>query len=342
MDELDKLLQVYLRNRCPEEQRSVVIDLERIHGGASRATYRFGLKGSDPEKQTPKRFILRLDQEASLIDTDHGNEFYAYRAFQSTDVPVPRTYWFEEDPRWLGGAFFLMEEIVGCDSSPRKIVTPPYDAVREKIGEAYCHILGAIARADPAALGFTQRLETPIPDTCWRRELDYWEAKILSSELEPQPVARAAVRWLRRHPPPPAQKVCVVHGDYRLGNLLYDAQGKIRAVLDWEMCHLGDPLEDLAYGFNILWTMEEPEKVGRMISRERAVALWEESSGFRAVPEALYWWEVFTSVKALGIWLDAGRKFTEGSNFDPILAHTGYIATDLQNMILLNLLGKLA
>ena len=59
-------------------------------------------------------------------------------------------------------------------------------------------------------------------------------------ELTPQPIARAAIRWLRRSPPPHPRRLSVVHGDYRTGNFLFDAEGRIRAILDWEMCHLGD------------------------------------------------------------------------------------------------------
>ena len=68
------------------------------------------------------------------------------------------------------------------------------------------------------------------------------------NELEPQPIIRAAIRWLRANPPPPPERVSVVHGDYRVGNFLYTKEG-IHGIVDWEMAHLGDPLEDLAWSF---------------------------------------------------------------------------------------------
>ena len=100
-------------------------------------------------------------------------------------------------------------------------------------------ILGEIARADAGALDLTSVMETPQLDACWLRELDHWEAIFDHDEAEPQPIARAAIRWLRANPPPPAQKLSVVHGDYRTGNFLFGEQGEIGGVLDWEMAHPG-------------------------------------------------------------------------------------------------------
>ncbi len=332
--ELD--LQTYLQYRLHEERNIVVNDLQRIHGGASRETYRFKVRYLDNPEKENDRLILRLNPESSLVETEHAHEFQTYRAFFGTEVPVPEPLWLEEDTQWLGQSFFIMREILGCETEPTRIAKPPFLEVREKIGHHYAAILGQIAKFDPVAIGFTDTMETPTPAECWNRELDYWESMIDKEELEPQPVARAGIRWLRRNPPPPAQKVGIVHGDYRIGNFLYGSDGVIRGILDWEMCHLGDPLEDLAYGMNLLWTPNEPGMVGQMIARDKCVFLWEAASGLKAGPEALRWWEIFSSVKALSIWMSAAGKFNDGSNTDMILAHTGWVATEAQGFILQN------
>ncbi len=106
-------------------------------------------------------------------------------------------------------------------------------------------------------------------------ELARWEKVIDEDEREPQPIARAAIRWLKRNPPPPAQKISVVHGDYRTGNFLYDANGDIRAILDWEMAHLGDPLEDLGWALDPLWAHGDPSRPAGTIARAEAIAIWE-------------------------------------------------------------------
>src|SRR4029078_9075954 len=108
-----------------------------------------------------------------------------------------------------------------------------------------------------------------------------WEKVIDEDELEPQPIARAAIRWMRRNPPPPAQRISIVHGDYRTGNFLHDGQGRILAILDWEMAHLGDPLEDLGWALDPLWSHHNPAKPAGTIPRERATTTREAVGGLK-------------------------------------------------------------
>jgi aminoglycoside phosphotransferase (APT) family kinase protein len=153
-------------------------------------------------------------------------------------------------------------------------------------------------------------------------------------ELEPQPIARAAIRWLRRNPPPAPSRLSVVHGDYRTGNFLFDGEGTIRAILDWEMCHLGDPLEDLAWALDPLWSWPDPERPGRLIPREQALAIWERASGFVIDRRALGWWEIFASVKGLAIWISSAREFADGRNLDLIMVLASWFPTDIHNRVL--------
>ena len=73
----------------------------------------------------------------------------------------------------------------------------------------------------------------PEPDQCWQKELDFWEADISKNEHEPHPILQAAIRKLRKIPPPPAQSIVPVHGDMRAGNFLFNEEGNIKAILDW-------------------------------------------------------------------------------------------------------------
>jgi aminoglycoside phosphotransferase (APT) family kinase protein len=177
-------------------------------------------------------------------------------------------------------------------------------------------------------------VETPAPNACWKRELDYWEGVIDADELHPQPIVRAAMRRLRRNPPPPAQKLSVVHGDYRSGNFLHDGEGRIIAVLDWEMAHLGDPLEDLGWSLDPLWSHAVPGGAGGMVTREEAIAIWEHAGGLRADPAALAWWDLFASVKGMGIWVSAAKAYREGGWKDPVLGFSGWYTARRQDQIL--------
>jgi aminoglycoside phosphotransferase (APT) family kinase protein len=332
----------YVRRQLSGAADVRVDGLERIHGGASRETFRFRLRYSEGGAPVERRLILRRDPPGSLIETERATEFLAYRAFRGSEVPVPEALWLEEDPRWLDHAFFVMEELVGFEARPHVLLAPPYAEHLERIGEQKWRILGAIHRADPAALGLVGPMAPVAADAAWRRELDYWEGVLDEDEVCPQPIIRAAIRWLRRNPPAPAQKLCVVHGDYRTGNFLCDAGGAIRGVLDWEMAHLGDPLEDLAWGINRVWCWSRDDRVGGLLPRERALRIWEQSSGLRANPEALHWWELFSCVKGQGIWVSSAKEFEAGKNQDPVLALSGWMQMNSQDRAALELLGRLS
>ena len=342
MASLEVRLVDFLRSRLPRSTDLRVEGLERIFGGASRETFRFGLRYEEDGEARSRRLILRRDPSGSLIDTERAVEFAAYRGFHGSAVPVPEALWLEEDARWLDHPFFVMEEIAGFEASPQVVLGPPYDRHAARTARQKWTILGEIARSDPAARGLEAVMEPVEPDACWRRELDYWEKRLDDNEQCPQPVIRAAIRWLRRNPPRPAQKVGVVHGDFRTGNFLVDTEGGIRAILDWEMAHLGDPLEDLAWGINPVWRWARDERAGGLAPRDEAIRIWEKASGLAADPDALRWWEVFSSVKGQAIWVAGAREFSTGENHDLVLGISGWLMGNSQDRAALHDLGRLA
>ena len=201
--ELAEKIARYAEHRIPDAERVTVEEIRRVFGGASRETYLIRLasylgKGRAEEL----RWVVRRDPEGSLIETERRNEFEAYRAFYGSAVPVPRPLWLEEDPKWLDRSFFVMEEVTGCESSPQMLLAPPYSDYSEQTGEQAWQILGEISRADPEEVGLADRMEWVAPEQCWRRELEHWERVIDEDEPCPQPIGRAAIRWIRRNPPP--------------------------------------------------------------------------------------------------------------------------------------------
>lgn len=341
VSDLERRLAAYLAPRLPGASHLEVSGLARIHGGASRETSRFVLRFERDGEAVERRLILRRDPPGSLIETDRRVEFAAYRAFRGSAVPVPEALWLEEDPAPLDHPFFIMEELSGFESSFQVLLTPPFLALRPKLGRRKWEILGEIAKADPDKLGLVGLMPPVALDQCGQRELAYWERVLDEDEQEPQPVTRAVIRWLRRNPPPPAQKLSVVHADYRTGNFLFDAEGEIRAVLDWEMAHLGDPLEDLAWGINPVWQWSRDGLAGSLLPKPDAVRIWEEASGLRADPDALRWWELFSCVKGQGIWVSGGREYQDGTNHDPVLGLSAWMMGNAQDRAALALLGHL-
>lgn len=308
-----------------------VTGVERIFGGASRETFR--LKANcDGETHG---LILRRDPPTSLIDTERKLEFGAYSAIYPTSVPVPEPLFLEDDPDWMGMPFSVMREIPDAQSD----VSQLEDEGRQRIGRQKWTILGELAAMDPVALGFDDFTDIPAPEACARRELDYWAGVIENDQFHPQPIAAAAVRWLRAKLPPAPDKLSVVHGDYRTGNFLFSPDEGIKGILDWEMCHVGNPLEDLAWSLDPLWCWGQPDLAGRLLPHDEAIALWETASGLSVDREVFRWWQIFVALKALAIWISSSEDFDQGESKDAILAYAGWVMSDRQNRILVDYLS---
>ena len=309
-------------------------NLSRIPGGASRETYRFDARVGD----SLRALILRRDPSGSLIDTDRRTEFMAYRTVHGR-LPVPESIALEPDGAELERPFFLMERIDGgIVTSP--FVAQPFGAHAAAIGAAFFTTLGRLAAIDPAGTPLGDLLPSPAPEECWRTALDHWAGVIDSDEAHPQPIVRAAIRRLYRAPPPPAQAVRIVHGDYRSGNLMHDGAGNILAILDWEMTHLGDPIEDLGWAFDPLWNHFDAGAVCGMIPQAQAIAVWEAASGLRVDPAALRWWALFNAVKGQAIWTSAAREYRAGGCTDPILGISAWYTARRHDEILAAMLAR--
>ncbi len=310
-----------------------ITGLTRIHGGASRQTYSIDMTYKQDGHEMSRGVILRRDPVDSLIDTERKVEFAAIRSVEEIDIPVPKALFLEEDGEPLGAPFFVMERIdTGIPAAPFQLEA--LDPFRETLGRQMFRHMGHIATVDPAGSPLSEVIDTPTLETCWSRELDYWEGEIDKHARKPELIAKAAIRHLRANPPPPAQKLAIVHGDYRIGNFLHNEAGRITAVLDWEMAHIGDPYEDIAWATDLLWSGGDVARACGLIAWSDAVAEWEVTSGLKFDFAAFEWWSIFSSVKAVGIWISSARAFADGANDDPILAFSGWFTHAAHERIL--------
>ncbi len=325
-------LSAFLSRALDEDGAIAIENVVRIHGGASRQTYAFDAVYAHDGAPQRRGFILRRDPPDSLIDTDRALEFAAYKSMQGTDVPAPRPLALVTDSSVLGAPFFIMERIENCVAgSP---FNPNFGAHADAIGRQFFTILGRIAHVEPTNSELANVCVAPAPEECWKRELDHWANIIAQDALEPQPIAQAAIRRLRAQPPPPPRKLSIVHGDYRVGNFLHDGQGAIKAVLDWEMAHLGDPMEDLGWATDPLWCGARKDLAAGLLPMAEAIALWEDAADQDFDVERFRWWSLFASVKGLAIWISSARTLQDGKNHDPVLAFSGWYCLARHNQIL--------
>ncbi len=250
-------------------------NVRRLSAGASRAMWSADAVGPDG---TVQHVVVRTDPRGGSRPTPAVPEAALLRAAAQAGVPVPRI--LAEDSDHL-----VVERIEG-ETIPRKILRDDEYAHARPLLAAQCGEALAGIHAIPidAVPGL---IEDADPVATWRAMLDGFG--------QPHPTFELALRWLddRR---PPRTGVAVVHGDFRNGNLIVGPDG-LRAVLDWELAHLGDPMEDLGWLCVKAWRFGVDRPVGGFGEREELFAAYERASGTRVDPEVVRWWEVLGTLK---------------------------------------------
>lgn len=141
---------------------------------------------------------------------------------------------------------------------------------------------------------------------------------------------------------PPGSKLSIVHGDFRLGNYLFEPSG-LTGIIDWEMVHVGDPLEDLAWALMPLWEhAERPGRIGGAITSGEAMAAWERRSGQTVDRDALCWWTLFCNLKAVSIWATARHMFAADPRVGFMPGLVGYALIQKQEVEMADLLHRRA
>ena len=167
--------------------------------------------------------------------------------------------------------------------------------------------------------------------------MDKWVKVIEEDSIGVEPILDAGIRYLYKYPPKESKNICMVHGDYRSGNFLY-SKNKITGILDWEMAHLGDPLEDLGWALSPIWSWQDRDRPAYLIPRDEALEVWENSSNCKVDKKDLEWWELFAAIKGMAIWISAGNEFKSGKNIDPINLFSAWIPGDIHLEVILNTL----
>jgi aminoglycoside phosphotransferase (APT) family kinase protein len=333
MSSLEAGIATYLAHRMPQATAIGVDDLGRIYGGSSQETFRFRACWNEGGEVTERRLILRRDATAGLVVAERDLEYNVYQALAGQGLPIPGVHFLELDAKWLERPFFIMDMCPGKPGSPF-VPTDPYDGHGEAIGKQYWSILGRLAAIDHRAVGLQSLRNGSVTSDFWRNELDWWEGILDENEALIEPAVRGALRWLRRNPPPEPAKPAIVHGDYRSGNFLFTDDGTISAILDWEMCHVGDPLEDVAWGLDPFWP------ITRHYPLDDGLARWEAASGMALNREALDWWLLFTAVKACVIWTTAATSFASGKNREMTMALSGIRGGHFHRKLILTMMRE--
>jgi aminoglycoside phosphotransferase (APT) family kinase protein len=213
------------------------LSLEQFRGGQSNPTYRVNAGNA--------RYVLRRKPSGKLLPSAHAvdREYRVITALRHSDVPVPKTYCLCEDDSVIGTAFYVMEHVEG-----RVFWDPALPGMtkgeRAAIFAEMNRVIAALHRVDFAALGLGDYGKS---GGYLARQIGRWTKQYRASETETIEAMEHLIEWLPGHIPP-GDETSIVHGDYRLDNLIFHPrEARILAVLDWELSTLGHPLADFAY-----------------------------------------------------------------------------------------------
>jgi aminoglycoside phosphotransferase (APT) family kinase protein len=321
MSDVAARLEGFLAARFPDASAVQVEAVEAHTEGFSAETFSFTAAISHGARVERSAWVLKREPAAGLLEPyDLEPEFRVLHALSDDPLPSPRTPWFETDPRVLDRPFYVMERLAGEVPIPAAGASGegPFDATeRSALAVHVTRVLADLHAIDWKARGVDFLGAPAAGNAAALREAQRWSDRIDASGMPMEPVLAEALGWLRGHAPV-SSAVALLHGDYRLGNWLIARDGaktRVTGLLDWEMVHLGDPVEDLAWCTSHLWRGSTP-RAACLASPDELVALYEVASGRAVDPAALRWYEVLSVVKMIAIMLTGIRAFADGRTRD--------------------------
>jgi aminoglycoside phosphotransferase (APT) family kinase protein len=320
---LAERLAAYLSQRTGVAVR--IGGLERLPGGASRESW---VLDATAGEGAPERLVLRRDPPAHHVQTSRRDEFELLREAATAGIPVPRVRWCEMDPSVLGAPFFVMDFVAGETLARRLLRDPEYAPARAALPAELARALAAIHAIDANAGAVVRLAGSPPGESPALAELGRYEQIFRAIAPDPHPALELAFRWLARRAPP-ARAAALVHGDFRIGNVIFGPEG-LRAVLDWELAHRGDPMEDVGWLCVRSWRFGVDDKpVGGLCAREEFFAAYERAGGC-VDPEAVRWWEVCGNLKWAVMCIMQAKTFLDGGVRSVELASLGRRVAEME------------
>jgi aminoglycoside phosphotransferase (APT) family kinase protein len=309
--DISSRLQAFLEEETESHVR--VEGARLLAGGASRAAIAVDITVEAWTQRPCWPAVLRLDLGGKIYESsiERDEEFQVLAHAARGGVPVPRPLWASRDPGILGRPFLVLERVEGETIGRRIVQLPELAGARRDLPAQMGRALARIHRLDPKELPF---LRPPGPV----RNMGFVPAHTaLSNCIQEmfavdvaQPALGAGYAWLSRHAQP-CDEVVLVHGDFRLGNLIVGPEG-LRAVLDWEFTTIGDPHEDLAWPFVRDWRFGVDRlRFAGLSDGEDFLAAYAAESGRAIDRERLRYWEVMGNFRwAVGCLTQANRHLS--------------------------------
>ena len=299
-----------LRPRFGPEVR--IAGLKRLTGGTSHDSWAFDAATSTADGTGPSHaLILRRDFANELLDLPLATEFALLSRLHAAGLAVPQPLILADPSGPLGSAGVISERLVGGDV--RKMMAAQSargGALPNGLGATLVGMLGQLHRLDWRAV-----LGDVLPDPgegAARTLVDHWAQTGIACAGGCDPLLGAAIARLQRHAPA-STPLALVHGDFKANNLVWDGADRF-AMIDWELAHIGDPLEDIAWA--MLWTTPH-DLVGGMLDEEGFLIAYAAATGMPVDRDRLDFWRLFALVKLRVIFLKSMSLRGQGRHPHP-------------------------
>jgi aminoglycoside phosphotransferase (APT) family kinase protein len=290
---------------------AVVKVRQALAGGGSRDTWLLDARVDG----RPETLVLRKDLDTEIFEyaLPRDVEFDVLEMAYEQGVMVPRPRWLCMDEEYLGQPFFLMDYVEGVSLGVKLVKDPNLRPLHAQLpivlGEQLAKIHALDKQDDRLSV-----LSRPQSGRNAAQQALYQFRQILDRLEIHNPTIEFGLRWLEQNAPPTAD-ICLLHGDYRVGNFILNQQG-LQAIIDWEFVHLGDPHEDLAWGCVRDWRFGNPRMhFGGISPREVYIQAYEQASGRTIDRPTLDYWEIVGNMGwAVTCLSQAGRTLFGGES----------------------------
>jgi len=312
---------------------AAILALWQLPGGTMRAAWALDVEIAAGAWAGLHRLILLADCGAKPLYSRlaRDDELRVIGAMHAAGVPAPRAYWCipEGAPHGLKPGI-LMARVEGETVARRLLADSAYAAVRPHLLEQMAGALARMHAVRAETLDWLPRLapaQTPIAFQVGEIEAS------LRALGEPHPALELGLRWLGRQMPS-CERLVVVHGDYRLGNIVVDPHDGLHAVLDWELAHLGDPGEDVGWACMRFWRSIDRPGTPALGTRQRFLAAYAAQGGRRFDAEAAQYWDVFANVRWAAITLSQAYRHLSGRERSLELASIGRHCAEVERELM--------
>jgi len=292
-----------VRLSVPGADEVSVDGLRTMFGGNARKAWSFDLSYRRDGVRHSIPCVMLTQFGGRQIDSDVGHEYHVLAALNDRGLSIPKAICMDPDGRTIGYPSIVLERLEG-EASAVKLLRGLPAPDQAGILRNLAHVVAGLHNValDPA--GLDPALRGLGPSDIVRGQIDHWRGQFEANRQEPSPVLAGLYNWLEDHLPEP-DRICLVHGDLRPGNFLY-RDSAVTGLLDWEMAHPGDPLEDIGWIYRPLWS---PEAI---LPLDEFLKLYQTERGCRVRPHHMTYWRIFSEVKFATISVTASNAFATG------------------------------